>query len=165
MVPDYIYTPNHTQIYFDKNTDVPANSGLEDTDKELGEVNITAPDTNFELPEGVTFEGATLSLKSETTLSLYFKGLPVDTKFTCDGKTVETAKNGEYVVARIRGIKANELEGNFTVTFTGGSVTYNAMTYCYNVLNNSTVDDNLKNVCKALYQYAEEATKYFGGNN
>ena len=140
----------------------------------IGEVedmaDVTVPNTfkfdegNADLPEGVTFEGATLSLKSETTLSLYFKGLPADTKFTCDGRTVETAKNGEYVVARIRGIKANELENDFTVTFEGDSVTYNVtynvMTYCYNVQNDDTVDDNLKNVCKALYKYAQAAINY-----
>ncbi len=139
----------------------------------IGEVqniaDVTVPNTfkfneaSTALTEGVTFEGATLSLKSETTLSIYFKGLPDDTAFTCDGKTVETAKNGEYVVARIRGIKANELENDFTVTFEGGSsVTYNAMTYCYNVLNDGTVDDNLKNVCKALYNYAQAAINYAG---
>ncbi|MBQ8967610.1 leucine-rich repeat domain-containing protein [Ruminococcus sp.] len=122
-------------------------------------------DDNAKLPEGVTFEGATLSLKSETTLSLYFKGLPEGTTFTCNGKTVETAKNGKYVVARIRGIKASELENDFTVTFKDGSVTYNAMTYCYNVLNGGSGDEKLQNVCKALYLYAEEANKYFGGNN
>ena len=117
------------------------------------------------LPDGVTLEGATLSLKSETTLSLYFKGLPQNTKFTCAGKAVETAKNGEYVIARIRGIKADELESSFTVTFTGGSVEYSPMTYCYNVLSGGSTDKNLQNVCKALYQYAQAANEYFGGNN
>ncbi|MBQ9808511.1 MAG: leucine-rich repeat domain-containing protein [Ruminococcus sp.] len=150
-----------------------ANAELDDADKELGEVSIPETfqfdDESAALPEGVTFEGATLSLKSETTLSLYFNGLPEGTEFTCDSKTVETAKNGEYVVARIRGINASELENDFTVTFEGDSVTYNVtynvMTYFYNVLNDGTVDDNLQNVCKALYRYAEEASKYFGGIN
>ena len=138
----------------------------------IGEVqdmtDVTVPntfkfdETNIALPEGVTFEGATLSLKSETTLSLYFKGLPADTKFICDGKTVETAKNGEYVVARIRGIKASELENDFTVTFKGESMTYNAMAYCYNVLNGDTHDEDLQNVCKALYLYAQAAINYAG---
>ena len=138
----------------------------------VGEVqdmtDVTVPNTfkfdedNADLPEGVTFEGATLSLKSETTLSLYFKGLPADTKFTCDGKTVETAKNGEYVVARIRGIKASELENDFTVTFKGVSMKYNAMAYCYNVLNGGSNDAALQNVCKALYLYAQAAINYAG---
>ena len=146
-----------------------ANAGLGDADKALGEVSIPEKfkynDANTTLPTGVTFEGATLSLKSESTLSLYFKGLAEDTEFTCGDKTVETAKNGEYVVARIRGIKASELENDFTVTFEGGSVTYNAMTYCYIVLNGGTDDVVLEKVCCALYRYAEEASKYFGGNN
>ena len=139
-----------------------ANVGLDDTDKTLCEVSI--PETfkfseaNAPLPVVVTFEGATLSLKSETTLFLYFNGLPEDIEFTCSNKDVETAKNGEYVVARIRGIKANELKNDFTVTFEDGRVTYNVMTYCYNVLNGGSDEDNLKNVCKALYLYAEEAS-------
>ena len=144
-----------------------ANASLTDEEKALGEasdLDTFELDNNVALPEGVTFEGATLSLKSETTLSLYFKGLAEGTKFTCDGKTVETAKNGEYVVARIRGIKASELENSFTVKFGESSetynVTYNVMTYCYNVLNDSTVDDNLQNVCKALYKYTQAAKTY-----
>ena len=143
-----------------------ANAGLDAADKVLGDVSIDESfkfnEANANLPKGVTFEGATLSLKSETTLSLYFKGLADGTAFTCDGRTVETAKNGEYVVARIRGIKANELENDFTVSFEGDSMTYNVMTYCYNVLNDSTVDDNLQNVCKALYKYAQAAINYAG---
>ncbi len=141
-----------------------ANASLTDEEKALGEVSIPNTfkfdDKNSVLPEGVTFEGATLSLRSETTLSLYFKGLADGTKFICNGKTVETAKNGEYVVARIRGIKANELENNFTVKFGESSVTYNAMTYCYNVLNSDTEDAALKKVCCALYLYAQAAIEY-----
>ncbi|MBQ9209976.1 MAG: Ig domain-containing protein [Oscillospiraceae bacterium] len=153
----------YAQEYFGCNTDKPANASLSADDKALGVVNI--PNTfkyvegDTTLPAGVTFAGATLSLKSETTLSLYFTGLPDNTVFTCEGKdNVESVKNGSYMVARIRGIKAEELKSNFTVTFTGGSVTYNAMTYCYNVLNGGTTNDALKNVCRALYQYAETAS-------
>ncbi len=158
----------YAQEYFSYNTETLANDGLSEADKALGVVSI--PDTfkynagSTSLPDGVKFEGATLSLKSETTLSLYFTGLTVDTKFTCNGKTVETAKNGSYVVARIRGIKAEELENSFTVTFKkgneDGSVTYSPMTYCYNVLKNETTDEKLKNVCRALYLYGEGAVLY-----
>ncbi|MBP8593666.1 MAG: leucine-rich repeat domain-containing protein [Ruminococcus sp.] len=146
-----------SQTYFKEGTAIGEVQDMED---------VTVPNTfkfdedNAALPEGVTFEGATLSLRSETTLSLYFKGLPADTKFICNGKTVEAAKNGEYVVARIRGIKANELENDFTVTFNGESMTYNAMAYCYNVLNGGTGDEDLQNVCKALYLYAQAANDY-----
>ena len=143
------------------------NAGLSEDERVIGNVPIPEKfmynDKNTNLPTGVTFAGATLSLKSETTLSLYFTGLPDNTVFACDGKdNVESVKNGSYMVARIRGIKAKELEKDFIVTFNGNSnsVTYNPMTYCYNVLNSETADDNLKNVCKALYQYAEAAKAY-----
>ena len=156
----------YSQSYFGVGG-TPANAGLDAADKALGNVTIAEKfkyhDANAALPDGVTFEGAMLSLKSETTLSLYFKGLPENTKFTCGGKEVETAQNGAYVAARIRGIKANEFENSFTVTFAGGgSVTYNAMTYCCNVLNSGSEDAALQNVCRALYQYAEAAKAYFG---
>ena len=149
----------------------------------IGEVqdmaDVTVPNTfkfeedNADLPEGVTFEGATLSLKSETTLSLYFNGLPKGTAFICNGKTVETAKNGEYVVARIRGIKADDLDKTFTLIIEdasesgsirsfGGYVAYCPLTYCYKVLNGGSEDENLQNVCRALYLYAQAAINYAG---
>ncbi|MBQ9209633.1 MAG: leucine-rich repeat domain-containing protein [Oscillospiraceae bacterium] len=147
---------SYAQKYFNEGTAFEASGSVED---------VTIPGTfeyngNASLPAGVTFAGATLSLKSETTLSLYFTGLPDNTVFSCEGKKVETAKNGSYVVARIRGIRAEELQDYFTVNFTGGSVTYNAMTYCYNVLHSDTASDKLKNVCCALYNYAQAAKAY-----
>ena len=106
----------------------------------------------------MVFEGATLSLKSETTLSLYFSGL-TDPTFSCDGKTVETVENGSYWVARIRNISANELQDTFTVTFDGGSATYCPMNYCSNALSSS--NEYLQNVAKALYLYSEAAKVFF----
>ena len=116
----------------------------------------------------VTFSGATLSLKSETTLSLYFDSA-ADLDFDCTGMTVETAKNGKYQVARIRGINAKDLQGSLELTVrdksTGtsyGTVTYSPMTYCKKVLLD--VDHQpatLQNVCKALYLYAAAAAQYF----
>ena len=64
----------YAQIYFDKNPNNLANADLIEADKTLGEVTISEPQTVFALPESVTFAGSTLSLKSETTLSLYFTG-------------------------------------------------------------------------------------------
>lgn len=113
--------------------------------------------------EGVTLEGSTLSLKSETTLSLYFKS-DETLSLTCDGKTVETVPNGAYQVARIRGIPAKELQDNFTLTVKAGeatyTVTYSPMNYCYDALNGET-SNTLKNVVKALYLYSEAAKEYF----
>ncbi len=142
-----------------------ANAGYEDTNiaaVTAEEIDAAYDETKTTLPSNVIFEGATLSLKSETSLSLYFTGLDAETEFKCTGnmgeKKVETNTNGAYVIARIRGIKAEELKQDFTVTFEGGSVKYNPMTYCYNVVKSSTVSEKLKNVCRALYQYASAAS-------
>lgn len=158
-----------SQTYFGVNTNDLANKNLSNTDKAID--NVTIPKqfkydpAKTTLPEGVTLAGTTLSLKSETTLSFYFTGLPEGTNFSCGNKKVESVKVGKYIVARIRGINSSELENNFTVTFDSGSVTYNPMTYCYNVLNGGSDNAALQNVCNALYQYAEEAKAYFRGNN
>lgn len=160
----------YAQRYFDKNPTDLANEGLYDADKALGDVTVTAPQTEFNLPDEITYEGATLSLKSETTLSLYFKSEHTLT-FTVDGKTVETVLNGDYQVARIRGIPANELcesfELNISAENLSGSVTYSPMNYCSSVLIQAaaTPDEpasNLENVIKALCLYAQAANDYFG---
>lgn len=155
----------YAQIYFDKNPQTLANAHLAEADKVLGDMLFTAPDTAFSLPEGVTFEGATLSLKSETTLSLYFKS-DETLVFGIEGKRVETATNGAYQVARIRGIAASELQDSFTLTVTAGessgTIKYSPMNYCHNALNGGTTNDKLINAVKALYRYAQAAKAYFG---
>ncbi len=156
----------YSQSYFGYNKNSLANEGLADKDVSgvsAGTINKPYVSAGTKLPGGVTFAGATLSLKSETTLSLYFKGLDVNTAFACRDKKVETVKNGGYVVARIRGIKAEELANDFILLFESGSVTYSPMTYCYNVLKNGGSDnDKLENVCRALYLYAQAAKNYAG---
>lgn len=159
----------YAQIYFDKNPGTLVNEIMDETEKELGDVTITAPETAFDLPDGVTFEGATLSLKSETTLSLYFKSDTTLT-FSCGDYTVETAASGGYQIARIRGIKAKHIGNTFTLTVNGGTVTYSPLNYCNSVLPDSTAspdeaqnqqDEKLQNVVKALYQYWQAADAYF----
>ena len=113
------------------------------------------------LPDSTTFEGATLSLKSETTLSLYFKSS--DTlKFACAGYNVEKATSGDYQIARIRGIQAAHIGDNFTLKINGtDAVTYSPLNYCKKVIEDDTRDVNLKNVAKALYLYWQAAKNYF----
>ena len=121
-----------------------------------------------DLPEGVSFEGATLSLRSKTTLSLYFvkeAGAP-DIELSMDGKTegvdYELAQNGNEFVIRIRNIAAAELDKFFTVKVNGtGTVTYSPMTYCYKAANSETAGEKLKNTVKALYNYWLAAETFF----
>ena len=154
-----------TQIYFDKNPADLANASLSEEEKALGEVTVTAPESAIDLPDGVSFEGATLSLKSETTLSLYFESAKTLT-FECEGKNVETVTSGKYQIARIRGIKAKELKKTLPLIVKDGeeiigTITYSPMTYCSNVLSDGTQSEALQNVCKALYLYAKAADSYF----
>lgn len=132
-----------------------------DTLENLEDVTIDIADPVIgELPEGTTFEGATLSLKSETTLSLYFKS-NTELSFFCDGYNVQTESSGEYTIARIRGIKAKNNGDIITLAVNGAEVKYSPLNYCKNVLDDDTQDVKLQNVVKALYMYWQAANAYF----
>ena len=152
------------QKYFGVDAEA-ANEDLADEDKDINvdpsDLESFAYDDDKTILEAGTFEGATLSLNSKTTLSLYFKGIPAKTKFTCNNYTVETNVKDDYVIARIRNINAKDLGSSFEVKFASSTVTYSPMTYCYNVLTDPEVDGDLKNVCKALYRYWQASAEYF----
>ena len=120
-----------------------------------------------DLPEGVTFEGATLSLRSQTTLSLYFKktaSVSDEVVLTMDGKIenkdYERKQSGNEYVIRIRNIAAPELNTVFTVKVNGtGIVNYSPLTYCYKAQSSS--DTKLANTVKALYKFWQEANRFF----
>ena len=154
----------YAQLYFNRNADNLANKDLPDADKALSDVTVTEPQTAFNLPEGVSVEGSTLSLKSETTLSLYFTS-NATLSFSASDKTVETATSGNYQIARIRGIAAKELQSPFTLNVTAGEetgrATYSPMNYCGKILNDGTDNEALSNVTKALVLYAQTANEYF----
>ena len=128
------------------------------------------------LPENL-YDGATLSLKSKTTLSLYFNSGEEGLSFTCieepvEGQpekvmTVETVKTETGYIARIRNIAASKLQKNYIVTVKNGetvigTITYSRRNYCYKARNNGTTDTRLQNTVKALYAYSEAAIDYFG---
>ena len=156
------------QRYFDRNPDKLANADLSDEDRTLGEItNQLDAWENYKEDNlsDTTFDGATLSLKSQTSLSLYFTDQE-ELTFSCvDEKgierTVETVRNGDTQIARIRDIAAAEVQYNFTVSVKKGetelgSVTYSPMNYCYKALHSGTQDEKLQNVVKALYWYSQE---------
>ena len=164
---------SYAQIYFDKNTDNLVSDGLL-TSEELNVSSVTAETINktdyvedfSRLPEGkeLKFEGATLSLKSQTTISLYFISND-ELTFECDAYDVEAVQNENYRVARVRNISSGEAQNDFTVTvkISGdavGTITYSPMNYCCNALSKSN-NDNLKNVVRAFYLYSEAAKEYF----
>ena len=153
----------YSQEYFGHNADKPANASLNEADKALGEFTIehNAP-VSSDLPEGVTFEGASLSLESETRLSLYFKNISGnDVTFKLGDKSIEPVENSGYLQINITGIKADQLSQDFTITVgDSGSVTYSPMNYCKTVLEGN-YSNSLKNTVKALYKYSQAADSYF----
>ncbi|SCW56002.1 hypothetical protein SAMN02910456_01859 [Ruminococcaceae bacterium YRB3002] len=91
---------------------------------------------NYSLRSGVVFAGASLSFKTETTLSLYFSS-DKTLEFSCDDtKNVETATvktdaGTRYQVVRIRGVKAKELCSTITVNIEiDGASGYGVSFFC-----------------------------------
>ncbi|MBR1383780.1 MAG: hypothetical protein IJ555_08225, partial [Ruminococcus sp.] len=154
---------SYSQTYFSHNTDALANASLDDADKALGEITITHCDAvSSNLPEGVIFAGASLSLKSETTLSLYFKNTSGnDVVFKLGDDVITPVENSGYLQIDIVGIKAKQLGNDFTISVgDSGTVTYSPMNYCKTVLEGN-YSEKLQNVVKALYLYSQAADSYF----
>ena len=155
----------YSQVFFDRNPSILANEKLTDEEKALG--NITAETigrANYsrQLPADVTFTGAALSLKTKTTLALYFESSK-ELSFNCEGVDFDVRHHGSEYIIRISGIAAKDLNNDFTVGLTtadgSGTITYSPMTYCSRALGTS--DEKLHDVVKALYSYWVEADKYF----
>ena len=113
---------------------------------------------------GVTYEGATLSLNSETTLSLYFTSSEKLT-FSCDhDNKLEISKVNGYQVVRIRGIRASDIDEVFEMkVICGGNegmVRYSPLNYIANCVSRDHADNTLPNLVKALYLYYKEAEAY-----
>ena len=130
-------------------------------------INIAAPEIGT-FPEGTTFEGATLSLESETTLSLYFKSNTTLT-FSCADYNVETITSRGYQIARIIGIKSKQIGSVITLNVGDVQVKYSPLNYCKKVLAEPAVTSDeeqaqhrrLVNAVKALYAYWLAADSYF----
>ena len=116
---------------------------------------------------GITFEGASLALNSETTLLLAFKG-NVEFAFNEFFDVTGPVDNNGYKIVKVTDIPAAQVGSRITVTLNGGaySVGYCPLTYCHNVLahpEDYTDTEGLKLVdtVKALYLYVFAARGYF----
>lgn len=149
------------QVYFEYGTDNLANKTLAEEDKILEDVDLSAymPLITGKA-KGVTHYGATLSLKSETTIKHYFvvedeENIP---EFYVNGVAVKPVKVDNLYMVRIDGIAAHNLDNEYIVTVDGLRVKYNAFSYGYFALNGT--NENLKDVIKALYAYNQAAESY-----
>lgn len=110
-----------------------------------------------------------LILKTETTMRLIFAPDATVEALTAtvnNNAVSVTDKNG-YALVNITNISAKDLDTAYTVTINDGvetaDVTYNPMTYCYNVLKDTTgtFDATTKDLVRALYLYNQTANNYF----
>ena len=162
-----------TQMYFYHNPYDLATKGLDMTDME----EVAVPDQNYatilHAPEGVdgiTFHGASLVLKSQTTLRCYFKldaGKNISA-YDFEGKQVQSiTSNGEVLYyVDITDIAPQQLDAAYTVYINGQAfVSYNPMAYIQRVYHKDTTADLLKKLMKALYGYYEAAIAYVYEDN
>ncbi|MBQ6303526.1 MAG: leucine-rich repeat domain-containing protein [Clostridiales bacterium] len=167
----------YSQIYFGYNTGNLANSILDEPDRTVSAVPVDKIDqyvytgvTQFNAGNRfISFISASLSTESELVLNFYFKGLPVDTVVTCNGKKLKTrlSTDGSYTKVSITGIKIQDIDEYFTISFTYGgvdcSLTYSPMNYCYNVVTrplSATRTQELKDEVAALYWFYKAAENY-----
>ena len=118
------------------------------------------------MPEGISYYGSSLILKSETTIRHYFKlaeGKEIsDYTFSVDGMTVTPTEKQGYYCIDIKNVRAEKLGTSFNVSVNGEEVitNYSALSYVYKVMESDSTDDNLKNLVKALYIYNRNALTY-----
>lgn len=149
------------QIYFDHNIENPANSILEEADRDFGTYNFEkfAPVISGE-QTGIEYYGSTLTLNSEIAIKHYFivedeENMPV---FKVNG-TVETpTKNGNMYVIKIDDIIAHSLDNIYTIQAGNLTVEYGAFSYAYQA--SMTDKETLKNTVNALYAYNLAADDY-----
>lgn len=112
------------------------------------------------LPSGVTINGATLILDSETTYRIYFSADPG--AVTIDGASADVKQNDNGYYVELTDIAAPELDKVHTVMVGDCKLNFSALSYAYSVLKNEA--DTSNNICKlvkALYSYNYAADMYF----
>lgn len=168
------------QLYFDCETRDLANYCIAEEKRALPSL---SPDSiphyvkdnqTVQLPQGLTFVGASLSIESETVLTLYFNnntGKTVTFSEPNSGLSTNGSKSGEYTIVRITGIPAHKLDQTFrlSIAVEGDQnpyfLTYSPIYYCYNVISrdlSETRTKELKDLMTAFYFYNQAAKNYIG---
>ncbi len=177
----------HSQLYFDYRIDDLANQNLSDEDKKLYESVTKETLAGYAKPSYENdaigkLKQVSLVLKSTTELKMYFDFVENDDteivvpmsndtipnlRILCDGEEITPKKSGQYHVVTIENIAADKLDKDYVVTISNGieklEVTYNAMTYCYNVLcdtNHIYATEELQKLVACMYQYNCAAKEY-----
>ena len=161
----------YAQVHLKYNTDNLANADLTAAEKDLS--SVTAESIAAYQRDEVSnaaigkIAGLNLSLKSTTTLMVYFTladGVDVSSlTFKVNDDIVVAEKAGSYYMIRIEGIAAHNLDTDYKITVSDGTNTleanYSTMTYVYNILSRDRVE-TLQNVVAALRLYNLAADAY-----
>lgn len=156
------------QMHFGYNTDRLANEGI---DGAVSDYDVTLSNYTSVAGQGtdnVKLCSASLILKSETTLRMYFTAQSSAFTVSYQGEDLTVMQKGDYYYVDITGISARNLDEAVTVTINDGTafadVIYNPMAYCQTVLSDTTgvCAADMKNVVAALYLYNQAANTYFG---
>nr|WP_027871927.1 leucine-rich repeat domain-containing protein [[Eubacterium] cellulosolvens] len=126
------------------------------------------------LPQGITYCGMNIEMKSKNEEIFYFKageGMEDKVSFTIDRGIAVPERNGEYLIVRIRDIRAADLgidhvigvrekasqgDGESGATW---RINANAFSYVYEVQTNRNASKELKDAAKALYIYGTTAER------
>ncbi len=111
------------------------------------------------------WKGATLILKGETSIRLYFNESPkVRLGSSTEYMAVNKNNTGYYV--EVKGINSRNLDTLYTFNVEKGGETYvvkyGALSWCNSKLNDIEATDEEITISKALYLYNEMAEKCFG---
>lgn len=159
---------SYAQVYFNHNTQ---DISLTDVSGvTLSMVEDYKAGKTGEMPEGLVYKGASLILESETTVRQYFQpeeGHEIGEYLFLKGEEAVIAQynhvNGLYYVD-VENVPSGRLSYNTSLTVRKDdaecTITYSPYSYVRGKLKNST-DENLQNLCRALYLYGEAAKEYF----
>ena len=119
---------------------------------------------------GVSFNGGSLVLESQTTIRLYFaldEGEIGDYTFKVGTKTVTPTETTNGWMVEIPNISAKDLDKTYTVKVTSSAgtvltVKYSGLSYAYSVLTGEDNGENLVNLVKGMVLYNKAADAYFG---
>lgn len=134
------------------------------------------PDHNYDvvisyekIPD-IDFVGCTLLLKSEAKIRFYFKNKSTSQalNYTADingQPAVMNQTNNDIFYYETSSIKADSFGNGFTLCINDNNsgkkqtITGSVLSYCNQVLDESN-DNDLKNLCKAIYKFFEAAQNY-----
>ena len=125
------------------------------------------------LPDGVEYQGSSLTLESGTTIRHYFSGDLTNARLTVNGVVLDSGeikKDGNRSYIEITNIAAPDLDKAYVVsltTYNNGNIAtdfvinYSVLSYCQRALyGEKNVDKALKDLANSIYKYWFAAENY-----